>query len=49
MDPTFADNLTAKQQSVMRYWGQLDGKTGERLASLLLEVIAGADRRSRAI
>jgi len=47
-DPAFAGRLVATQRSAMGYWGELDGKTDERLAALLLEAVAGTGR-SRAV
>jgi hypothetical protein len=46
-DPVFAAELTKRQQSVMKYWGQPDGKVAERLSALIVEAVSGAGRLSR--
>jgi hypothetical protein len=38
-DPAFAVDLTQRQESVMRHWGIVDDKLGERFAALATAVI----------
>ena len=43
-EPEFASRIAERQRSVMRYWGMIDDRVGERLAAAVKEAVAGSGR-----